>query len=265
MSARKSALAAAEVGPPATEPVTPKGKTGKGSHKPAPHLRAPVAKKKGPKYSSYENSAKIRNHEASLRVAHDRRLREITKVAGREEFNDLVAASGAQTSCPMDQKARSTLPIFPSAIRRDRENIPDVAARDNTPYVFTPLVPLDQNLEGKTAYAESFDSTLKRLLIDFELSADANCRTNHLNRLHAWFHEQGGKKARQPKTGLHYPALEHPPGGTAGRWPKGSPRNNDSQLSEACVMLSNSMRMKKTPQLMEAASRWRLSRASMTL
>lgn len=248
MSARKSALAASETHPPATEAILTKGgKTSKGAAiKPR---GAPATKTKLPEYSTVEYAAKMKNHAASLRVAHDRRLQDIAKVAGREDINMLVAATGAQTSCPSDANKRGTLPVFPSAIRRDRG-----IAQQNLGDLHRPKKKDEyRNVEGKLAWAESFDDTLRKLLIDFELSADASCRLNHLDRLHAFFKEQGMSKARKPTQAPNFLVLEHPPGGTPGRWPKGSPRNIDRELSGASVLLSSTVRMKKSPQLLEAA------------
>jgi len=131
-----------------------------------------------------------------------------------------------------------------------REDVAD--SLDDRPY----LIPQrEQAPTQKKIWKDAFDGTVKKLLIDFELSKHAECRSHHLDRLHSWFVEQGSKKARSKKAAPNFLMLEPPRGGWAGSWPKGSPRNIDAPLSEPCVLLSGTVTMKKSPQLIAAGSR----------
>jgi len=59
-------------------------------------------------------------------------------------------------------------------------------------------------VEGRVEWQRSFDRSLKRLMIDFELSDMPACRLGHLDRMHKWFTTQGGKQARVAQGGPSY-------------------------------------------------------------
>merc|ERR1712083_886745 len=52
---------------------------------------------------------------------------------------------------------------------------------------------------GRIGWEETFRSNVKKLIIDFKLSSDPNCRLNHLDRLHGWFTSEGRKQTRKEK------------------------------------------------------------------
>mmetsp|Transcript_87419 Transcript_87419/g.187515 ORF Transcript_87419/g.187515 Transcript_87419/m.187515 type:complete len:223 (-) Transcript_87419:109-777(-) len=60
------------------------------------------------------------------------------------------------------------------------------------------------DLESRVRWQEEFDRHLKLLMVDFELSEVPSCRLNHLDRMHSWFTEHGGKQMRKVKPGPSY-------------------------------------------------------------
>lgn len=60
------------------------------------------------------------------------------------------------------------------------------------------------NVSQRIHWQEQFERSINRLLQDFELSDVPSCRLNHLDRMHQWFEEQGGKQVRMGQPGPSY-------------------------------------------------------------
>lgn len=63
-----------------------------------------------------------------------------------------------------------------------------------------PVATIDERLE----WQDAFDHKVRRLLVDFQLSDVPACRLNHLERMHTWFEEHGGKQTRKAREGPSY-------------------------------------------------------------
>jgi len=76
------------------------------------------------------------------------------------------------------------------------------------------------DLGDRKEWQENFDRTVKRLLVDFDLSDQPRCRLNHLDRMHSWFVENGAKQARKVQPGPNFLTAQRdermPPGSTQG-------------------------------------------------
>lgn len=69
------------------------------------------------------------------------------------------------------------------------------------------------SVNDRVDWQESFDRSVKRLFVDFELTQAPGCRLGHLDRMHAWFQEHGGKTTRKSTKGPSYLMMD----------PKGAP------------------------------------------
>jgi len=242
---------------PATEPVSKTGAKG------AKGAKAESKTPRGKVFQAQKMLTKediVKNQEMSLTVVKDPRLNELTHFTGCEEtFNRLhakrAAASGVRAAelrvtIPEDA-AGCPMPVSPSAMREREMPVwePFSADTEDRPIVFKKTDVDSINHAGRIQFEDSFNGTVKRLLVDFDLHQDAGCRYNHLRRLHSWFEHQRSSEGRKKKAPPSFMELEIPKGGVAGRWPKGSPRNVDAPLSDACVVSSSNWRMKRSRQL----------------
>lgn len=101
-------------------------------------------------------------------------------------------------------------------------------------------------LQGRREWQECFESSVNRIMVDFDLTHNAQSKLNHLDRTHAWFEEQGGKQVRKDKKAPSYIAvpgrigpfgrIHHLPGGTA---------NISKHISGASLILAGAYNMKR--------------------
>lgn len=63
---------------------------------------------------------------------------------------------------------------------------------------------LAKALENKGKMQRNFETSVKRLMVDFSLSDDPYCRTNHLDRMHSWFKNHGKKQVKKAKDSPGY-------------------------------------------------------------
>jgi hypothetical protein len=228
-----------------------------------------------PKASKTQSQRKERNREKALRIGQDPRLKEMMELVGSEDsFRDLwrkrLAGSSTRASLEMVREV-SSKPVpeeeeehvrpagsMSSPHEKPQEGLPEIQTADEVddrPYIIAKKDAGVRVHEGRAAWEETFRTTLKRLVLDFELSDDASCKYHHLDRLHNWFVEQtpAFERVQRPGEAPNYLSLDIPRGGFPGRWAKGSPRNIDTPLSDECVVLSQSMRMKKPAHLIQLA------------
>eukprot|EP00811_Abedinium_folium_P000704 NODE_10645_length_1338_cov_3.583815.p1 GENE.NODE_10645_length_1338_cov_3.583815~~NODE_10645_length_1338_cov_3.583815.p1 ORF type:complete len:311 (-),score=28.75 NODE_10645_length_1338_cov_3.583815:247-1179(-) len=108
---------------------------------------------------------------------------------------------------------------------------------------------MERKIGGRVAFEDSFRGAVRNLLVDFELSEDATCRLNHLDRLHGWFRQQGTKSTRSTKPSPSFLTFE--PGAEI---PPGMLRGHEFPLSESTMLLSGTMKMNISTPMRVAAS-----------
>lgn len=272
MSARKSAAAAAPANAAAlkntlatpAENIFPKEKSSRAAKARVRPSSVTAGALPWPKKLQCEK--KMQNNLKSLQMAHDPRMEEIDcfqklmnkRITAQNRIRDTLnhPSSGPDGS--------SQLPLAPAVVRESEPPISPVlleSGADDRPQLVPQKDARELSHEKTNAWQvardDAFSNTMRRLMIDFELSDDADCRLNHLERLHSWFTEEqhGLKKVRKQLDPPKFLALEVPHGGVAGRWPKGCPRNNDAPLSDRALTLSGTMKMRKSAQLEAAGAR----------
>lgn len=95
-------------------------------------------------------------------------------------------------------------------------------------------------LQDRVRWQEAFDKNVNQLLIDFDLTHEPSCRLSHLDRMHAWFTEHGGKQQRKAKKAPNYITVDR----TGHRMPAGSTRDFGGKLSGASQLLAGSYLMR---------------------
>mmetsp|Transcript_63278 Transcript_63278/g.150924 ORF Transcript_63278/g.150924 Transcript_63278/m.150924 type:complete len:220 (-) Transcript_63278:120-779(-) len=94
---------------------------------------------------------------------------------------------------------------------------------------------LEKQVGDRLAWQETFDRSVKRLMVDFSLSEEPQCRLHHLERLHDWFTEHGAKTVRKAAAAPNFLTMDldraPPPGST--RNFRGPSSNNPLSLAGA--------------------------------
>lgn len=105
-------------------------------------------------------------------------------------------------------------------------------------------------------WQESFNTSINRLLVDFDLSLVPECRLHHLDRMHDWFIEHGGKQQRKDKKAPNFLTADR------NNMPAGSASNIAHKLSGTSLILAGSYAMKspRTPRAAAAAAMARTPR-----
>lgn len=97
-------------------------------------------------------------------------------------------------------------------------------------------------LQGRREWQECFESSVNRMMADFDLTHNAQARLNHLDRTHAWFEEQGGKQVRKDKKAPSYISVV----GRSGMHMPGSTTDISKHISGASLILAGAYNMKRT-------------------
>lgn len=97
-------------------------------------------------------------------------------------------------------------------------------------------------LQGRREWQECFESSVNRMMVDFDLTHNSLARLNHLDRTHAWFEEQGGKQVRKDKKAPSYISVV----GRRGRHMPGSTSNISKHISGASLILAGAYNMRRT-------------------
>uniref|UniRef100_A0A7S0AC77 Uncharacterized protein n=1 Tax=Pyrodinium bahamense TaxID=73915 RepID=A0A7S0AC77_9DINO len=92
--------------------------------------------------------------------------------------------------------------------------------------------PPGANIKERIDWQESFDHSVRRLLVDFQLSDAPSCRLQHLERMHAWFEEHGKKQTRKAREGPNYLVADR-----GGSMPAGSTKDIPSKYGAAHELL----------------------------
>lgn len=143
-------------------------------------------------------SKQVRQVQQSLRLRNDPRYKEIEHYAdvqakGKGHFSQVQKRASLQ-----DGTADPLHSLVPQSIDENHAVGPTMA--------------------GRLSWQKAFDTNVKRLLIDFNLTADPACRVHHLDGFHNWFKIHGGKQARKEKQAPSFLQVEKnapPPPGSA--------------------------------------------------
>mmetsp|Transcript_53838 Transcript_53838/g.125852 ORF Transcript_53838/g.125852 Transcript_53838/m.125852 type:complete len:207 (+) Transcript_53838:93-713(+) len=103
----------------------------------------------------------------------------------------------------------------------------DGATQGDTPRGDNGLEDLEAKVGDRIAWQESFDRSVKRLMVDFNLTEEPQCRLHHLDRVHDWFTEHGAKTVRKAAAAPNFLTVDldraPPPGSTRNfRGPSGT-------------------------------------------
>jgi len=160
----------------------------------------------------------------SLRLPGDPRFAEMKNYtessAGQEHFARLLSRRTAKLGDDISQQVEKGAARFDHLELTDDRNRPAQLG----------------GLQERSDWQQAFDKSVKRLLIDFDLSPVPSYRLNHLDRMHTWFTQHGGKQQRKAKEGPSYLVADRsgvmPPGSTSHLSSKRyvSPRGIDSIL-----------------------------------
>lgn len=117
------------------------------------------------------------------------------------------------------------------------------------------------SIEGRAQWQNSFDKTVKKLMVDFDLSNEPTARLNHLRRMHDWFVTHGGKQQRKERAPPHHIRL-----GKNEPLPPGSARHcGRAGSSAAHLSMAGNMAMNRTSAAVEQAlERRKASAASLS-
>lgn len=96
-------------------------------------------------------------------------------------------------------------------------------------------------VQDRVHWQRSFDRSVKRLLIDFDLSDEPSNRLHHLDRMYDWFTQHGGKQQRKAKPPPNFLVIEK-----NAVVPAGSTKNVSGNLSNTSFILAGSIAMRRS-------------------
>lgn len=174
----------------------------------------------------------------SLQISTDPRYEEIKHYddgGWKAHFSNTMDASKKPKVDPTSLKDATKLDSGPSKTW-DTIHVPESEDLVDAPGV----------MAGRCHWQDSFNLTVKRLMVDFDLSSTPSCRLNHLDRFHDWFEESGQKQARKARAEPNYVTISKNETVPAGSSRSGAARQ---PLSATSLILAGSMRMRKSPRL----------------
>lgn len=165
----------------------------------------------------------------SLRIGSDDRYRKMEFY--REAKNDHVSRLVARQRMAHRKETR---PVLSSRGAVDATSVDDMPeANDHSgPSCAEEMlrlpaaVPLERmrvqqvGIADRAEWQDTFDRSVRRLFVDFELSDVPSCRLNHLDRMHSWFLEHGAKQQRKVMEGPSFLVADR-----SSEAPAGSTRN----------------------------------------
>mmetsp|Transcript_133653 Transcript_133653/g.415668 ORF Transcript_133653/g.415668 Transcript_133653/m.415668 type:complete len:271 (-) Transcript_133653:137-949(-) len=101
-----------------------------------------------------------------------------------------------------------------------------------------------ERFSGRVNWELNFRSNLQKLMLDFDLSSDPNCRLNHLNRLHKWFQHEGKKQTRKERASPSFLMFNKD-----GQPQPGSARDLIAPSDFATLNLASAVKMRNYPRL----------------
>jgi hypothetical protein len=106
------------------------------------------------------------------------------------------------------------------------------------------------SVEERIEWQEKFDRSVRRLLVDFQLTDAPTCRLNHLDRMHAWFVDHGQKQARKVQKGPSYlmaDRTDHMPAGSTRNLPAAAADHPLADVFSVGAGVSTATPRAKTP------------------
>lgn len=168
----------------------------------------------------------------SLRLPNDPRFVEIKHYtnSGNEGHFARLMEGRRLSAGPVDARSSSDL-TFTDAANVVLQNEPSLQSQRLKCKQF--------ELSERAGWQQCFDSSVSRLMIDFDLSHDAQCRLNHLDRMHAWYEEHGGKQQRKAEKAPNYLTADR-----TGKMPAGSTANVSTNLSGTSLLLAGAFALR---------------------
>lgn len=183
-----------------------------------------------------EETAEEKMQIKSLQIKHDERY---DAMAHYRSHGGTASTTGHFAKiCKVNRKMHALTEERNDATEDDA--FEDIAAReleepvDN--FERTPRNP-PANVSDRIEWQESFDRSVKRLFLDFDLTETPSCRLNHLDRMHTWFSEHGAKQARKVVKGPSYLVADR-----REVMPPGSTKNIPKKLSNTSQILASAYR-----------------------
>lgn len=138
-------------------------------------------------------------------------------------------------------KQRASIPsgTFVTSAGSESLNFADVVEMEQKTPEREKLLQKMAGVEDRIEWQTCFDKSVTRLMIDFDLSHVPQCKMNHLDRMHSWFKEHGGKQERKTKKAPNYLVADR----GSGNVPPGSTVNIPSKLSDTTLILAGSLHM----------------------
>jgi len=160
----------------------------------------------------------------SVRIRNEPRFKEIEHYTrSSDHFQHLIDRSGSETTT----KRRSSL----TTIKIEQIDSPEANG-------------LSKEVKERAEWQMAFDRSVKRLLIDFDLSDEPTLRLGHLDRMHSWFVTHGQKQRRKAKPPPNFLVIEK-----NGVVPGGSTQHISGKLSATALTLAGSMAMRRSRNL----------------
>eukprot|EP00429_Kryptoperidinium_foliaceum_P071105 CAMPEP_0176059834 /NCGR_PEP_ID=MMETSP0120_2-20121206/29819_1 /TAXON_ID=160619 /ORGANISM="Kryptoperidinium foliaceum, Strain CCMP 1326" /LENGTH=247 /DNA_ID=CAMNT_0017393371 /DNA_START=93 /DNA_END=837 /DNA_ORIENTATION=+ len=154
-----------------------------------------------------KNQEKMLQREAqlmkSLQIPSDERYKKMQFFqdhGATGHFEHLVEQTRAEGDCVVGDipVQRSTFEVVEPEEREPRRQVPGVG--------------------GRIEWQEAFDKQIRSLMVDFQLTDEPATRLKHLDQMHAWFQDHGGKQRRKVAKGPEYLTADRdstmPPGST---------------------------------------------------
>jgi len=158
------------------------------------------------------------------------------------------SARGAASAGPAPQRATRYLTKELADLDAEQDH-DQVAARECSGFdEWT-----EERFSGRINWEDTFRSNLGRLMLDFDLSRDPNCRLNHLDRVHSWFMHEGRKQTRKEKPTPHFLTFDRDGQPLPGSTRDISPPSSFTTLNLAaatmcrCPRLDNQMNIQPPP------------------
>eukprot|EP00747_Dinoflagellata_sp_TGD_P218954 gnl/TRDRNA2_/TRDRNA2_91135_c0_seq1.p1 gnl/TRDRNA2_/TRDRNA2_91135_c0~~gnl/TRDRNA2_/TRDRNA2_91135_c0_seq1.p1 ORF type:complete len:279 (+),score=53.60 gnl/TRDRNA2_/TRDRNA2_91135_c0_seq1:78-914(+) len=167
----------------------------------------------------------------SLRIRNDPRYKEISyyernQATGQNAHLSRMSVAGSSSS--------TYKPGQPIVVQPGAES---VVFSDPNPHMQSHSA---DELAGRLQWQEGFDYSVRRLMIDFDLTQVPECRLHHLDRFAQWFDHHGAKQARKEKKPPAYITSDP----RSGKMPPGSTQNIPGKMSSTSLILAASYSMR---------------------